>query len=164
MACFFHSPTIVGWMPCLVANWAVVSSPRSASSATFALKSAEYRFRLLVIQVRPSQERTELKPLSEFAVPPQSQVGPLLDQIGDPIGQVTADGVYDGDPTYQTIAAHGDDIAVVIPPRATAVPSGELDPPTQRDRHLAMITEQGRLAWQATTGYGQQSLVETTIG
>src|SRR3954470_13908125 len=61
MACRFHSPTIVGWMPCLVANCAVVSSPRSASSATFALKSAEYRFRLLVIQVRPSQERTELK-------------------------------------------------------------------------------------------------------
>src|SRR4051794_11053612 len=70
MACFFHSPTIVGWMPCLVANWAVVSSPRSASSATFALNSAEYRFRLLVIQIRPSQERTELKPLSEFVVPP----------------------------------------------------------------------------------------------
>src|SRR4051812_25300635 len=47
MACFFHSPTIVGWMPCLVTNCAVVSSPRSASSATFALNSAEYRFRLL---------------------------------------------------------------------------------------------------------------------
>src|SRR3954469_14173340 len=64
------SPPIVGWMPCFVANWAVASSPRSASSATFALNSAEYRFRLLVIQVRPSQEQTELKPLSEFAVPP----------------------------------------------------------------------------------------------
>src|SRR4051812_13372701 len=72
MACRFHSPTIVGWMPCFVANWAVVSSPRSASSATFALNSAKYRFRLLVIQVRPSQERTELKPLSEIRVPPQS--------------------------------------------------------------------------------------------
>jgi transposase len=71
MACRFHSPTIVGWMPCLVANCAVVSSPRSASSATFALKSAEYRFRLLVIQVRPSQERTELRPLSKFRGPPQ---------------------------------------------------------------------------------------------
>src|ERR1700760_1131898 len=70
MACFFHSPTIVGWMPCLVANCAVVRSPRSASSATFALKSAEYRFRLFVIQVRPSQERTELSPLSEFQGPP----------------------------------------------------------------------------------------------
>jgi transposase len=93
-----------------------------------------------------------------------SQVGPLLDQIDDPISQVTADGAYDGDPTYQTIAAHGEDIAVVIPPRATAVPSGELAPLTQRDRHLAMITEQGRLAWQAATGYGQRSLVETTMG
>jgi hypothetical protein len=73
---------------------------------------------------------------------------------------VTADGIYDGDPIYQTIAAHGDGIEVVIPPRSTAVPSGELDPPTQRDRHLAMITERGRLAWQVATGYGQRSLVD----
>ena len=27
-----------------------------------------------------------------------------------------------------------------------------------------MIAERGRLAWQATTGYGQRSLVETTMG
>src|SRR6476469_4839176 len=47
-----------------------------------------------------------------------SQVGPLLDQINDPIIQVTADGAYDGAPTYQTIAAHGDEIEVVIPPRS----------------------------------------------
>src|SRR3954453_22333781 len=73
MACRFQSPTIVGWMPCFVANCAVVSSPRSASSATFALNSTEYRCRLLVIQVRPSQERTELKPLSKFAVPPHNE-------------------------------------------------------------------------------------------
>jgi len=53
---------------------------------------------------------------------------------------------------------------VVIPPRSTAVPSGELGVPTQRDRHLAMIAEQGRLAWQVTTGHGQRSLVETTMG
>src|SRR3954451_21000810 len=75
MACRFQSPTIVGWTPCFVANCAVVSSPRSASSATFALNSTEYRCRLLVIQVRPSQERTELKPLSKFAVPPQWRPG-----------------------------------------------------------------------------------------
>jgi len=75
-----------------------------------------------------------------------SQVGSLLDQIDDPIVQVTADGAYDGVPTYQTIAAHGDEIEVVIPPRSTAVPSGEPGPPTQRDRHLAMIAEHGRLA------------------
>src|ERR1700760_1036021 len=60
-------------MPCFVANCAVVNSPRCASSATFALKSAEYRFRLLVIQVRLSQKRTELNLLSEFRGPPQTK-------------------------------------------------------------------------------------------
>ena len=97
-----------------------------------------------------------------------SQVGLLLDQIDAqidaPIGRVTADGAYDGTPTYQTIAAHGDEIEVVIPPRSTAVASGEPGVPTQRDRHLAMIEEQGRMAWQAATGYGQRSLAETTMG
>ena len=93
-----------------------------------------------------------------------SQVRPLLDQIDNPIGRITADGAYDGAPTYQTIAAHGDGIKVVIPPRSTAVPSGEPGAPTQRDRHLAMIADQGRLAWQTATDYGQRSLVETTMG
>ena len=74
-----------------------------------------------------------------------SQVGPLLDQIDDPIVQVTADSAYDGAPTYQTIAAQGDEIEVVIPPRSTAVASGEPGPPTQRDRHLAMINDNGSL-------------------
>jgi len=93
-----------------------------------------------------------------------SQVGPLLGQIDDPIGRVTADGAYDGVPTYQTVAAHGDGIEVVVPPRSMAVPSGDPGVPTQRDRHLAMIVEQGRLRWQAATDYGQRSLVETTMG
>jgi hypothetical protein len=93
-----------------------------------------------------------------------SQVAPLPDQIDGPIGQVTADGAYDGTPTYQTIAQHGDGIEVVIPPRSTSILSGEPGPPTQRDRHLAMIAEQGRLAWQIEIDYGQRSLVETTMG
>jgi hypothetical protein len=44
------------------------------------------------------------------------------------------------------------------------VPNREEGAPTQRDRHLAMITERGRLAWQAATGYGQRALAETTMG
>jgi hypothetical protein len=35
-------------------------------------------------------------------------------------------------------------------------------PPIRRSRSTAV--EQGRLAWQASTGYGQRSLVETTMG
>ena len=97
--------------------------------------------------------------LTDQDVDDPSQVGPLFDQIGNPIGQGTVDGAYDGDPTYQTMAAHGDAIEVVIPRRSTGIPSGELDTPTQRNRHLAMIMEQGRLAWQTTTGYGRRSLV-----
>ena len=93
-----------------------------------------------------------------------SQVDPLLDRIDDPIIQVTADGAYDGAPTYQTIAAHGDKIEVVIPPRSTAVPNSEPDPPTQRDRHIAIIAEQGRLAWQVTTGYGSTVLSRNNNG
>src|SRR4051812_21268172 len=73
-----------------------------------------------------------------------SRVGPLLDQIDDLIGRVTANGPYDGAPTYQTIAARGDDIEIVIPPRSTAVPSGEPGPPTQRDGHLAMIADRNQ--------------------
>ena len=42
--------------------------------------------------------------------------------------------------------------------------SGELDPPAQRDRHLKMIAEQGRPAWQAATDYGQRAMIETTMG
>jgi hypothetical protein len=41
-----------------------------------------------------------------------SQVGPLLDQIDDPVARVTADGAYDGVPTYQRVVVHGDGIDV----------------------------------------------------
>jgi transposase len=91
-----------------------------------------------------------------------SQVAPLLDQIDGLIDRVTADGAYDGAPTYGTIAARGD-IEVVIPPRSTAVISGEQSPFAQRDQYLKMITERGRLAWQKATDYGKRSLVETTM-
>jgi hypothetical protein len=52
----------------------------------------------------------------------------------------------------------------VIPPRSTAVPSDEAGSPTQRDHHLEMITEQGRLAWQVSNNHGQRYLVATTMG
>ncbi|MCY0858737.1 IS5 family transposase [Cupriavidus sp. D39] len=93
-----------------------------------------------------------------------SQVAPLLDQIDGEIAKVTADGAYDGAPTYQTIAQYGEGIMIVIPPRSTAVRSGEPGPPTQRDRHLEVIEAKGWLAWQVATGYGKRARVETTMG
>ena len=93
-----------------------------------------------------------------------SQGGPLLAQVEEEISKVTADGAYDGAPTYQTIAQQGDAIAVVIPPRKTAVAGTGSSAPGQRDRHIEMINTEGRLAWQEATGYGRRALVETTMG
>ncbi|HEX8092688.1 IS5 family transposase, partial [Jatrophihabitans sp.] len=93
-------------------------------------------------------------------------VGPLLEQITGPIASVTADGAYDGEPIYRAVAEHQPDppVAVVIPPRASAVPSPAADTtPTQRDQHLRMIRDKGRMGWQRAVGYGRRSLGETAV-
>jgi hypothetical protein len=95
------------------------------------------------------------------------QVGDLLGQIDGEIASVTADGAYDGEPVYQAAASRQPDPPpdVVIPPRASAVPSTKAgDARRQRDRHVQLVAEKGRMAWQKTTGYGRRSLVETAIG
>ena len=96
-----------------------------------------------------------------------SQVGPLLEQIPQEIEieQVTADGAYDGEPTYEIIAARSKDIAVVIPPRATSVESPELGAnASRREVHVHTLAALGRLGWQEVTDYGQRALVETAMG
>ena len=77
-----------------------------------------------------------------------SQVGPLLEQIAGPIASVTADGAHDGEPVYRAVAERQPDppAAVVIAPRAGAVPGPTAGTtPTQRDRHIRMIRDKGRL-------------------
>ena len=94
-----------------------------------------------------------------------SQVAPLLEQIPSEIEQVTADGAYDGEPTYATIAARSPDIAVVIPPRATSTADPALGmEASRRDVHVHTVAALGRLGWQEVTGYGRRALVETTMG
>jgi hypothetical protein len=75
---------------------------------------------------------------------------------------VLADGAYDGEPIYRTVAQRHPDAEVVIPPRSTAVPS-DAAKPTPRDRHIQLIAEKGRMGWQAATGYGKWALVETAF-
>lgn len=92
-----------------------------------------------------------------------SQVGPLLSQTDDLIAQVTADGAYDGRPTYNIIASHDEGITVAIPPRVTAVAEDTTGPPCQRNQHLAMIQKKGWLAWQKAVEYGKRALAETVM-
>jgi hypothetical protein len=95
------------------------------------------------------------------------EVAALLEQIEGEIASVAADGAYDGESVYQAIASHQPDppAAVVIPPRASAVASTEdARTQSQRDRHIQVIAEKGRMAWQGATRYGRRSLGETAVG
>jgi hypothetical protein len=88
----------------------------------------------------------------------------LLDQISGPIASVTADGAYDGEPVYRTIAERDPAAEVIIPPRSTAVPSDTAETAhTPRDRHLQLIQERGRLGWQRAVNYGRRSLGEVAM-
>jgi hypothetical protein len=99
--------------------------------------------------------------LTSKEVDDAAELGPLLDQIDEPLAAVVADGAYDQDRVYDDVAGHSAEAAVVVPPRATAVlsPSAETDP-TQRDRHIQASAEQGRMGWQKTSGYNARAGAE----
>src|SRR6202046_5120772 len=95
-----------------------------------------------------------------------TQVSALLATVEGRIASVIADGAYDDEAVYREAGGHQHDppVDVVIPPRSSSVVTIEADGQTIRDRHVRLIAEKGRMAWQKTTGYGRRSLVETAIG
>jgi hypothetical protein len=97
-----------------------------------------------------------------------AQVPALLGQAEGYIASVTADGAYDGEPTYAAATARQRHPPpdVVVPPRASAVPSsdkGDGSAQSQRDRHIQLMAERGRMGWQKATGYGRRNQAETTM-
>jgi hypothetical protein len=70
------------------------------------------------------------------------QVGPLLERVDGSVASFSGDGAYDRDDVYAAVAARHPDAAVVVPPRASAVPSAMAGTaPTQRDGHLRRIAK-----------------------
>ena len=105
--------------------------------------------------------------LTEGHADDAAQVPALLGQVEGQIASVTADGAYDGEPTYAAVATRQLDPIpdVTIPPRSSAVMSTEeQDAQSRRDRHIQLIAQHGRIGWQRATGYGRRNLVETTMG
>jgi hypothetical protein len=93
-----------------------------------------------------------------------SRVGPLLDQVAAPVASFTGDGAYDREDVSGVVAERHPAAAVVVPPRKDAVPSATAETaPTQRDRHLRLIAERGRLGWQKASGYNRRALAEVAI-
>ena len=80
------------------------------------------------------------------------------------VASFTADGAYDQDRVYDRVVQRHPDAAVVVPPRANAVPSDTAESaPTQRGDHLQQIAEHGRRAWQNASGYNNRARVEATM-
>src|SRR4051794_15529459 len=93
-----------------------------------------------------------------------SQAGPLLDQVDNPVASFTGDGAYDREDVYGAVAERHPEAAVIVPPRATAVPSDTAaTAPSQRDRHLRHVVEHGRMAWQKASGYTKRARAEATV-
>src|SRR5829696_2836833 len=97
-------------------------------------------WRKLHLAVDPSTGEILASALTSHEEGDASQIGPLLDQIPGSLG------------------------SVIIPPRSTAVPSPAVgSTPSQRDQHIQMIRDKGRLGWQKSVGYGRRSLGETAM-
>ncbi len=90
-----------------------------------------------------------------------SHVSALLGQVDREIDRFVGDGIYDREPVYIAVKAHSPGASVIIPPRKDAVLSSKgATAPTQRDRHLLAIQQEGRFHWKRTCGYYAQSHAE----
>jgi hypothetical protein len=85
-----------------------------------------------------------------------SQLAGLLDQVATPVASVIADGAYDGETIYDAVTDRHPGADIIIPPRATAVPSTSGAP--QRNQHIATIEKHGRIGWQRRSDYTRRSL------
>ena len=85
-------------------------------------------------------------------------LGGLLDEITDPISQVSADGAYDFIEERATVAG--------IPPQRNAkiwFHGNRKTPRHPRDENLRRIRLVGRAKWKREIGYHRRSLAETTM-
>ena len=103
--------------------------------------------------------------LTDRGVDDATQVGPLLDQLADPVASLTGDGAFDRSSVYADVRQRHPEAAVIVPPRRDAALSETAETaPTQRDCHIQAINAKGRMAWQRDSGYNLRARVEGQIG
>jgi len=121
-------------------------------------------WRTLHLGVDAGTGRIVASTLTSKDVDDASQADPLLDQVAGSVASFTGDGAYDQDRVYAGVAERHPEAAVVVPPRANAVPSDTAESaPTQRDGHLRHIARHGRMSWQSASGYNRRARVEATM-
>ena len=155
---------------CLSIWWSTVPASRSSAKGNGSRRSirpGEYRrWRKLHLGLDLSSGAIVCANLTHDDVGDSTALPGLLDQLDAPVTGFLADGAYDGAATRDLLRErYGETLDVVIPPPKNAVirPQSARDP-TVRDRHIAQIRSNGRMAWQVATGYNQRSRIETQIG
>ena len=119
------------------------------------------RWRKLHLAVDANTHEIVASELTPDDVSDVSELPALLNQSDADVASLTADGAYDSAAVYEAVTERHPEAAVIIPPRATAVPSDTTT--TQRDCHLAAIKNHGRMTWQRSSGYNRRSLVEAAM-
>jgi hypothetical protein len=121
-------------------------------------------WRKLHLGVDAGTGRIEAVELTTNDLDDGSRVGPLLDQVADPLASFTGDGAYDREDVSGEVAERYPEAAVIVPSRRDAVPSAAAETaPTQRDQHLRSTAKCGRLGWQKASGYNRRALAEAAI-
>ncbi|WP_247876435.1 IS5 family transposase [Azospirillum brasilense] len=78
-------------------------------------------WRKLHIGMDAASGRIVAATLTDRAVDDAAQVGPLLDQVADPVAALLGDGAYDRNGVYADMQARHPEAAVIVPPRRDAV-------------------------------------------
>lgn len=113
---------------------------------------------------RQQRKRIVAATLTFKEVDDTSQTGLLFDQVAGPASPFTGDGGYHQGRVYDNVAHRHPDVAVVVPPHASAMPSDTpKTAPTQRDGHVQYIAEHGCMAWQNMSSYNKPARVEATM-
>lgn len=94
----------------------------------------------------------------------------LLEQVQEPIGQLSGDGGYDQRPCYEVLQKRQEkqkqSLKVTIPPRRGAriwQHGNRKQDRLARDQNLREIRRVGRRKWKEQSGYHRRSLAETAI-
>lgn len=88
----------------------------------------------------------------------------LLDQVEQPIHQVSGDGAYDNFECYKEALER--DAIPVVPPRIDAVIRKESEASPEiaaRNQTVKEVQEQGSKAWKQNNSYHRRSLAETAM-
>jgi Transposase DDE domain len=122
-------------------------------------------WRKLHLSVDSGSQEIQSVVLSEAGMDDGGAVPELLDQIAEPVEQLSGDGAYDKRKVYQACGERGI-TRVTIPPRKDAriwQHGNSMSQPLVRDENLRRIRKMGRKRWKRESGYHQRSLAETAM-